>query len=488
MTARYAVVISGVIVSGLAPASAARADSTLTGQLGALVARPGGLTADVVAARTVATSPELRRRHLDEEAAEDGVDEALVAYFPRLALTFRYAKLSSIAAPVIGNLVVAPESPTGPLAPGSVLVNTPISFPSINKQILWQASVDVPLSDYVLRIPQAQSAVEAGQEAARWNQEATRLQLAADARVSYYNWARARLQVVVAEQALLQAQSHRDSAQNLFKVGNASRADVMHVEAQVAASELFVTRARDLEIVLRDQMQTGMHDPDDSHYEIGEDLQAVLPPLEVGGVPQLLAEAWGSRRELKVLEETRKQLDSQADVTRAGIFPRVDLFFDVIDADPNQRFFPQRDQFDATWDVGIAVTWTVNDTATNVYATHAARTREASVREQMAGVRDALRNEVVQASQGLHEADFAVDSTTRQLDAAEESYRARKELFNYGRATSTELTDAETDLTQARLNAVGARIDQRVAHVRLLHAVGRDAAEPATPASQRSEP
>jgi outer membrane protein TolC len=32
-----------------------------------------------------------------------------------------------------------------------------------------------------------------------------------------------------------------------------------------------------------------------------------------------------------------------------------------------------------------------------------------------------------------------------------------------------------SDLTQARLNAVAARIDQRIARVRLTHAIGRDA-------------
>ena len=53
----------------------------------------------------------------------------------------------------------------------------------------------------------------------------------------------------------------------------------------------------------------------------------------------------------------------------------------------------------------------------------------------------------------------------------------RRDLYANGRATSIELTDAETDLTQARLNAVGARIDQRVARVRLVHALGRDAGD-----------
>ena len=51
----------------------------------------------------------------------------------------------------------------------------------------------------------------------------------------------------------------------------------------------------------------------------------------------------------------------------------------------------------------------------------------------------------------------------------------RRALFQNGRATSVELTDAETELTRARLDRVAARIDARVAEVQLRHALGEDA-------------
>ena len=50
----------------------------------------------------------------------------------------------------------------------------------------------------------------------------------------------------------------------------------------------------------------------------------------------------------------------------------------------------------------------------------------------------------------------------------------RRSLFQNGRATSVELTDAETELTRARLSVVSARIDARIAEVRITHVVGRD--------------
>ncbi len=69
---------------------------------------------------------------------------------------------------------------------------------------------------------------------------------------------------------------------------------------------------------------------------------------------------------------------------------------------------------------------------------------------------------------------MAIDSTQRSLASAEESYRVRRALFRADRATSTELTDSENALTGARFDAVNARIDLRIARVRLTHATGRD--------------
>jgi outer membrane protein TolC len=70
------------------------------------------------------------------------------------------------------------------------------------------------------------------------------------------------------------------------------------------------------------------------------------------------------------------------------------------------------------------------------------------------------------------EADAAVGPAEERVVAAEEAYRVRHELFKNGRATSVELTDAETELLQARTDALNTYVNQRVARVRLAYAVG----------------
>ena len=84
---------------------------------------------------------------------------------------------------------------------------------------------------------------------------------------------------------------------------------------------------------------------------------------------------------------------------------------------------------------------------------------------------------MTQARQSLLEAEAAIASASRGLAAAEESYRVRRALFQNGRATSVELTDAETERSRAQLEAIGTRIDQRIATARLRHALGRNVGE-----------
>ena len=97
-----------------------------------------------------------------------------------------------------------------------------------------------------------------------------------------------------------------------------------------------------------------------------------------------------------------------------------------------------------------------------------------SLDNQTAAVLDGIKLEVTQAARALDEARVAIATARQGERAAEESCRIRQLLFHNGRATSVELTDAETELTRARMDLLAAQIDARIAQARLVHALGRD--------------
>jgi outer membrane protein len=437
------------------PAGSENDAGTLESKLGGVLGRPGGLTSAVVATRAEATSFDVLSKKEDLEAAAAQVDQALVAYFPRLTATGRYMRLSPIDPPSFNG----------------------ITFPIFLNQTILQANLNVPLSDYLLRIPQAYAAATKNEKAAAFAENAARLKAATDAKVLYYTWVRAKLQEVVAEQALLQAKAHLVDAQHAFEAGTVSKADVLRVESQVAASKLLQERAKSMAEITETQVRVAMHDTTPMAYEVGESVDGETPRApSTENLTALWAEAGGTRLEIKALEQTSEAMREQAKVAQAGNYPKIDVFGDIIHANPNPRVFPPQAIFRTTWDVGVQLTYSPNDIALTGPSSRNLTARAASVAAQKQALQDGIRVEVTQMRNALREAQAAVESTTHGLASAEESYRVRRSLFRNGRATGVELTDAETDLTRSRLESINARVDVRIALVRLEHALGRDVA------------
>jgi outer membrane protein TolC len=88
---------------------------------------------------------------------------------------------------------------------------------------------------------------------------------------------------------------------------------------------------------------------------------------------------------------------------------------------------------------------------------------------------EGLRLDVNQVLRLAQEARFEIGVAREAVASAEEGYRVRRELFRAGRATTVEVTDAETVLTRARSALVDAHVAARVALAELRHTLGRDA-------------
>ena len=76
----------------------------------ALQVKPGGLTADAVARRAVKTSPTVRARQAEIDAAQAKVDNAVAQFIPRLTLKASYTRMSEVDNALEGAIVGAGEA------------------------------------------------------------------------------------------------------------------------------------------------------------------------------------------------------------------------------------------------------------------------------------------------------------------------------------------------------------------------------------------
>lgn len=436
--------------------------------------RGTGLTANDVAARAVQSSSQIAAKRRSIESADAAVDQAKASFYPALNLSARYTRLSNISVPKLGVLAGPEDQQPGPVG-SRPLVAFPLSFPILLNNYVFQAQLTVPLSDYVLRTSRAVSGASRVKHASEIDEQATKLAVARDAKVAYYQWIRTQGFAFVGAQTIEQAKGHLADASNAFQAGLASKADVLRAQSSVKNAELFQERASSNVQLATARLRVLMRDPANRAYEVGENILAPVAPL-AGTTSQELAyrEATQQRLELKLLLENEAALRDQAALTKAANYPRLDASASAQYSNPHPRYFPQQNEFHGTWDASVVLSWT----PTAIFGVQAgARSIDAKAAElaaQRQALLDSLEIEVAQALSSERDAQFAVEVSEQGLASAEEGYRVRRELFRSGRATLVEVTDSETELTRARLELVNAHVDLRIAQVELTHVLGRD--------------
>lgn len=438
-----------------------------------LTGKAAGLTSEQVARRASATSFITEQKRQEVRAAAASYDRALYDFIPKLSGQVSYFRLSAAKSASLGNLVVAPGAAPGPLPDGQPLASTPLSVESVQNSTTLSASLTLPLSDYVLRLFQARAAARAQLDSASLTQLASERNVAYDARALYYDWVRAELEAAAAEQNLQLGQQHLGRLQALAAADSASPADVARVEATVASSELVVVQAKNLAELQRRRVAVVMHGGDPDSFTIGEDLTIPPAPLPFANdLAELTRRAEEKRPELKAAALAAKAYDKQADATWSKVLPRLDASGTTTLANPNQRYFPQKDEFHSSWQVGVQLSFALGDSLSAKTQVNQARAQAAAARAERAQLLDAIQVEVSEAALSERTARAGLDTSARRLSAAQTSYQARYERFLVGQATTVELTEAQTELFNARLEVVHAQVAVRVAQARVVYVTG----------------
>ncbi len=418
----------------------------------------GGLTSDQAAQRASKVSPSVRRSSAQIEIAIAQAQAAELARVPQLGGSLSYTRLSPIDAPVFGD-------PTMGMA---------FAFPVFLNQYAAQARASINLSDYVLRYPKLIAAARLGEEVARVSNRSSAVNAGQEARVAYYEWVRAKLQTLIAKRQLEQVRTTLRQVRALAEVQRLSRADLMRVESNEAVAEQASIQLQNLADLREEQVRLLIDAPQDQILTIGEDIRVDITAPGASKLDELIGTAKTQRLDFKVLDTGIEAKEKQRDAERASLYPRLSAFGQVDYSNPNQRIFPSEDKFNLTWAVGAQITWTLNETLLAKTTDRRLRGETNMLRADRDNLERGTRIELLAAQQAVAIAQAALATSAKGLTAAEEGYRVRRELLNAQRATAVELVDAETDLTRARIAALNARVDLRVAMVQLAHALGND--------------
>lgn len=428
------------------------------------------LTSDEVATRTRTTSVALAVRRAEVRAAEAAVDQARIALWPRLSASGFYARYSPTTAPTLGNVVVAQSA--GPVGGDNPSAAVPLRFAVLLNAFGAQVGLTVPASDYLFRFPHTIAAAKRTLAAAEAEGATEETSSWHDGHGLYYAWARAVLRKQVADVAVEQARAHLDFARSRQGAGTGLSTEAIRYESQLASAELLQRKLANLIDLLADQLRTAMHDERVERYSLGETFDRPSGDPEPGDFETCYRRALTHRTELTSLSESAESESEQAKAARASMYPRLDLYGLGLGSNPNPRYLPVEDKFHVTWEVGARISYSPNELAVSRAESRQHSARAESLKAHRQQLVEAIRNEVLAAVQAREESALALVSARKARALAEDSLRVRHSLVGEGRIASVEITDAETEVVRARFAEVDAKIDDRLASLRLLRATG----------------
>jgi outer membrane protein TolC len=400
-------------------------------------------------------SPALASLRAYEEAAEARLDEAHAARRPIVDLAAGYTRNSDVPEFAVSS---------GPGAPPQVI------FPNLPDSYQSRLGISIPIYTGG-RVQESILAAERTRVAASFDRERGDADVVLETTTAYWTLLAARENERVLREAVRSYDAHLADTKIRAEVGLAAANDLLAVQVQRDRAEFARLHAdHAAQLVEADLARLLGLDPG-TGIEPVEPLYAAAPSRE--DLEALVAQALESRPDRSALEARIAAADARVRVERSGLRPQIAATAGYDYANPNRKIVPPSDAWDATWDVGVRVSFLLFDGGRIRSSAAAADAESRAWRHRLEETDRRIRLEVTRAILALDTARASAEVAARNLDAARENVRVSTDRYREGLIPSSELLDAETGLLFAGLERTNAGVRARTAAADLDRAVGR---------------
>jgi outer membrane protein len=315
------------------------------------------------------------------------------------------------------------------------------------------------------RLSSSSNIAEYNYRAQEQQYNADREELILNIKTAYWNVFKAIRFLNVVEENVGQIKAHLNDVQNLFNEGLATKNDVLKVQVQLAEAELRHIDTRNQVRLSKVNLSNILGIPLSSDVEIQKDIKPDL--IDVENLDVFVESAYQNRPELKSIEYRMKAGERGVTLARSGWYPQLFVTGNYNYAQPNQRIFPQQEEFKGTWDVSVALSWDIWNWGSTSNQTEQASASLEQARESFESVKDNISLEVTQNYLTMQQSREKIYVAENSISQAEENYRVTNEKFRNGLILSSELLDAEVALLQANTNYIQSLVDYEIAKARL---------------------
>ncbi len=295
--------------------------------------------------------------------------------------------------------------------------------------------------------------------------EVTRLDAILAVRKAWFNAYADQVRLDVNRESVANKQLRLDQAKGLYEGGTKARIDIASAESDLAQAELAVIKSETQLRLDWVTLNAAMGLPSHTPYRL------VLNSYWDEGVEQseerLTDIALAHRAELLNLQAQLRSQLCTLEMADADKYPSISASAGI---NESGNMTP----LDGTWNVGVALNWSLFDGFLSKYEKLSAQSSARAIAEQFEQERLTVYSEVMSRIVELQQYAAAVSAAETALEKAKESYRLASARYQVGVGQSVEVSDAEVALDQAKMDLVAAGSNFRLAKAGLIRALGVD--------------
>jgi outer membrane protein len=403
------------------------------------------LTVDQAVQEAIRVNDQLRAARARADAAGDSARSVRGQLLPALSATEQWQHYSE---PFVINLSGQPGQG--------------VTARNINANTLT-VSANQPILGLV-RLGYGFASANRSADASQSDAEAVAASLTEQVKTTYLRLFEFQAQEGVAQASVEQLQKQVQDAEARFRAGTITNADLLRFKTAAANARQQEIQAHTDGLIARQGLLTLLaRNPEDTSIDFlePEDLERHGAEPVPHTVDALINRSLAQRPEVLRAQQQAEAAKDNDHAQFAALLPDVNLQASYAWT-RGQVFFPENSFY-----VGIFVSWSFWTWGTTFYAAKSAE-RQADAAQALSD--DARRQAAYEVSSRYSQlqAQFvAVEVAETAIQGAEEAYRVTDAQVRVGTGTTTDLLDAQSALTTARLNLARARYERAVARVAL---------------------
>ena len=312
-------------------------------------------------------------------------------------------------------------------------------------------------------------------DAAEFSEKLTRQDVILDAKNAFYSDLKAEKLLGVAKQRVTEIAAQKDVAENFYEVGMSPLNDLLEAQASLAnARQDFIVAQNNLEIA-RSQFNIILRRPVNAPVKI-EDILDYSP--FVYDFDYCMETAKENRLEITVADLEVEIAEKEVGLAKKSYLPSVYLrgnytrTGDDYDVDGGEGITDA-----ASWEIQAVAEWDFWEWGRTRFGVREKLHRLSQAQYRRLQIQDNIELEVKTSFLRTKESEKNILTVEKAIEQAKENFRINQERFKEQVATTTEVLDAQTLLSDTLTNYFNALYDFKISKATLFRSMGQEVVE-----------